>query len=103
MQILGIHRLDDKTPLISLVYQDATFSEPTAVKNIGGFVRNLINRGSLVQLRASLYAQAMLRKLLADNAELVSTNYKPKKESFETSSTPSFVVPVHWRDADVGG
>ncbi|KAF8900794.1 hypothetical protein CPB85DRAFT_1439363 [Mucidula mucida] len=89
IRILGIHRLDEKTPLISLVYQDATFSEPTGVKNIGGF------------LRASLYAQAMLRKLLADNAELVSTNYKPKKESFETSFTPSFVVPVHWRDADV--
>ncbi|KAF9004441.1 hypothetical protein BDZ89DRAFT_1169257, partial [Hymenopellis radicata] len=100
--ILGIHRLDDKTPLVSLVYQDAIFNEPTGVWNIGGFTQNMAKGGNVVETRASLHEQALLKKLLADNAKLLSSEYKPQKQNIESSFTPSFVVPVHWpSDAEV--
>ncbi|KAF9004442.1 hypothetical protein BDZ89DRAFT_1080548 [Hymenopellis radicata] len=52
IHILGIHHLDDKRPLVSLIYQDAIFSEPTGVKNIRGFMEKMIEGGFLIQIRA---------------------------------------------------
>ncbi|KAF9022635.1 hypothetical protein BDZ89DRAFT_1070577, partial [Hymenopellis radicata] len=91
IRLLEIYKLDKDTPLISLIYETAALNEPM---NTIDFTSHFANDSGVSRINATVEEQALFRKLLAENARRVSVSFNPKKESYEKTFRPSFVVPI---------
>ncbi|KAF9004444.1 hypothetical protein BDZ89DRAFT_1080551, partial [Hymenopellis radicata] len=58
------------------------------------FTSHFANDSGVSRINATVEEQALFRKLLAENARRVSVSFNPKKESYEKTFRPSFVVPI---------
>ncbi|KAF9022636.1 hypothetical protein BDZ89DRAFT_1137258 [Hymenopellis radicata] len=94
IRMLGVYKLDKDTPLISLIYETVTYSNPDEIANVLDFMYHLGSYGQAAQIQATLEEQALFRQLLAENSRRVSAKYRPPKESYEKTFQPSFVVPI---------
>lgn len=94
-QILGIHQLDKNTPLVSLIYEIGTSSDPHGINSTIAWVSQLTRAtGGLPVIHSTIQEQALFRKLLAENERRVSSSFKPTKTKYETTFKASFVVPI---------
>ncbi|KIY73335.1 hypothetical protein CYLTODRAFT_485498 [Cylindrobasidium torrendii FP15055 ss-10] len=94
VRVIEIFKLKDETPIVTLVYQTGSSSEP--VDNTREFVQNLVDQNikAVPTIKADIQEQALLRKILADNASRLAAAYKPKKEKSEKAFVVSFIAPI---------
>lgn len=87
-----MHALDDKTPLLCLIY--ATGSAKAPVQDTLDFVQAQVKTGYMVQIKCTTQEQALLRKLLFQNSKMIASDFKPALEPYEKNFKASFVMPI---------
>ncbi|KAK0220407.1 hypothetical protein IW262DRAFT_1384355 [Armillaria fumosa] len=98
IRVLDIYKLNDRTPLISLIYEAASISTP--INATIEFVQNVISKRhtggqmGLPQIVCTPEEQALLRKLLFQNSQRLVPEYMPHKERYERTFKTSFLVPL---------
>ncbi|KAL1661906.1 hypothetical protein GGF50DRAFT_104764 [Schizophyllum commune] len=92
MRILDVRALDDKTPVLSLIYATGTSNAP--IQDTLGFIQAHAEQGYIVRIKCTTQEQALLRKLLFINSEKVSPDFKPQREEYEKNFQSSFLLPV---------
>ncbi|KAK0449821.1 uncharacterized protein EV420DRAFT_766086 [Desarmillaria tabescens] len=98
IRVLDIYKLNDRTPLISLIYETASISTP--INTTIDFVQNVISKRrsdgqmGLPQIVCTPEEQALLRKLLFQNSQRLVPEYAPHKERYEKTFKTSFLVPL---------
>ncbi|KAG7448862.1 uncharacterized protein BT62DRAFT_731197 [Guyanagaster necrorhizus] len=98
IRVLDIYKLNDTTPLISLIYETASISTP--INTTIDFVQTVISKGrnggppGLPQITCTPEEQALLRKLLFQNSQRLVSEYMPHKERYERTFKTSFLLPL---------
>ncbi|KAL1741785.1 hypothetical protein HDZ31DRAFT_44669 [Schizophyllum fasciatum] len=92
VRITGVHALDEKTPVFSLLYVTGSVDAPSL--DVLAFIRAQMPSGVLIRTLCTAEEQSLLRKLLFMNSEKMSPQFKPKRESYEKNFIPSFLLPV---------
>ncbi|KAI5835664.1 hypothetical protein K523DRAFT_260382 [Schizophyllum commune Tattone D] len=92
VRVLGVHALNDKTPVMSVVYYTGRAKEPKNDTYV--FIYEQLKKERMLQVRCTVQEQALFRKLLHHNSQKLSPNYKPTLESHEKNFKISFLLPV---------
>ncbi|KAF9019614.1 hypothetical protein BDZ89DRAFT_959052 [Hymenopellis radicata] len=93
IRVLSIHKLNENTPLIALIYYSSDLATPAV--NSFEWMGAQMQTGRLAQIKCTSQEQALLRKLLFQNSRRVSTEFKPKMAGYERRFKPSFLVPLN--------
>ncbi|KAL1741790.1 hypothetical protein HDZ31DRAFT_44689 [Schizophyllum fasciatum] len=92
VRVLSVHMLDEKTPVISLIYYNGRANSPE--NDTYTFIFEQLKKERMLEIRSSVQEQALLRKLLSVNTEKLSAAYRPKLEPHEKNFKISFLMPV---------
>ncbi|PSR74746.1 hypothetical protein PHLCEN_2v9625 [Hermanssonia centrifuga] len=88
-------RINDKTPLITLVYQEITQENPwPGVQWVKDLIQTANGPFHLPNITASELEQKLILKLLSINAKHVPADYKVTKRRTEQDFQVSFLLPV---------
>ncbi|KAF9022607.1 hypothetical protein BDZ89DRAFT_199724 [Hymenopellis radicata] len=94
IRILEIYELKTDTPLVALLYLSADKSTPP--ENTASFAHYHMQRlGHMPQIMCAQGEQALLRKLLFQNHQRLSSEFQPAKQRFEQPFKPSFLLPLN--------
>jgi len=95
IRLLSVLELDKDTPVIILLYQSVT--RATVMEGLQ-WLRQMQDKqdspGYLANIKCTPLEQKLLLNILANNGKLLSSTYKPRKESSEQNFKVSFFLPL---------
>lgn len=92
--MLSVYELDEKTPVVVLLYQSVTKANPyPGLRWIEAQLEKSDDKCVLINIKATELEQKLILKLLSVNAKYLAGTFKPKKEPVEDTFNVSFLLP----------
>lgn len=92
-QVLGVRKIDDRTPIILLIYQHLTKHD--AMEGLA-WIHSVEERGysGVPNIYGTQLERQLLLKLLSMNSKLLPPNFEPEKIDTEKNFRASFLIPI---------